>query len=64
MTVSLADIEAVAGRATLDATMAARADAISAALADWSAEDRRALTSLVTRLADSLSRAGAAKETR
>jgi DNA-binding MarR family transcriptional regulator len=53
-----------AGRAALDATMAARADAISAALADWSAEDRRMLTTLVTRLADSLSRVGAAKETR
>jgi DNA-binding MarR family transcriptional regulator len=52
------------GRAALDRAMRARAALIDRATADWPGEDRAALTTLMTRLADSLDRLAADPETR
>jgi DNA-binding MarR family transcriptional regulator len=52
------------GRAALDQAMRARADVVDRATADWPDEDRAALTTLVTRLAESLDRLAANPETR
>jgi DNA-binding MarR family transcriptional regulator len=52
------------GRAALDQAMRARADVVHRATADWPDEDRAALTTLVTRLAESLDRLAADPETR
>jgi DNA-binding MarR family transcriptional regulator len=48
------------GLALLDGKLCAWAARIDEAIADWSDDDRRALTTLVTRLADALERAPAA----
>jgi DNA-binding MarR family transcriptional regulator len=53
-----------AGRTILDQAMQARAAIVDTALAGWSAEDRDALTSLMTRLASSIDRLPAETETR
>jgi DNA-binding MarR family transcriptional regulator len=52
------------GRAALDRAMRARAARLDRAIADWPAEDRATLTTLMTRLADSLDRLAADPETR
>jgi DNA-binding MarR family transcriptional regulator len=52
------------GRAALARTMRARAAVVDRAIADWHDEDRAALTTLLTRLADSLDRLAADSETR
>jgi DNA-binding MarR family transcriptional regulator len=52
------------GRAALDQAMRARAAVVDRALADWPEDDRVALTTLMTRLADSLDRLAADPETR
>jgi DNA-binding MarR family transcriptional regulator len=52
------------GRAALDRAMRARAALIDRATADWPGEDRAALTTLMTRLADSLDRLAADPEPR
>jgi DNA-binding MarR family transcriptional regulator len=52
------------GRAALDQALRARAALVDRAIADWPAEDRAALTTLMTRLADSLDRLAADPETR
>jgi DNA-binding MarR family transcriptional regulator len=52
------------GRVVLDQAMRARAVRLDRAIADWSAEDRAALTHLTTRLADSLDRLADNPETR
>ncbi len=44
------------GRAALDQAMRARAGVLDRATADWPEEDRAALTTLMTRLAESLDR--------
>jgi DNA-binding MarR family transcriptional regulator len=53
-----------AGRTILDQAMQARAAIVDTALAGWSAEERDALTSLMTRLASSIDRLPAETETR
>jgi DNA-binding MarR family transcriptional regulator len=52
------------GRGALERAMRARAARLDRALADWSEEDRATLTTLMTRLADSLDRLAAEPETR
>jgi DNA-binding MarR family transcriptional regulator len=52
------------GRAALARAMRARAAVVDRAIADWPEEDRAALTTLLTRLADSLDRLAADSETR
>jgi DNA-binding MarR family transcriptional regulator len=52
------------GRAALDQAMRARAGVLDRATADWPEEDRAALTTLMTRLAESLDRLAAEPETR
>jgi DNA-binding MarR family transcriptional regulator len=52
------------GRAALDRAMRARAALIDRVTADWPGEDRAALTTLMTRLADSLDQLAADPETR
>jgi DNA-binding MarR family transcriptional regulator len=52
------------GRGALDRAMRARAARLDHAIADWSEEDRVTLTTLMTRLADSLDRLAADPETR
>jgi DNA-binding MarR family transcriptional regulator len=52
------------GRAILDQAMQARAAVVDRAIADWTDEDRNTLTTLVTRLADSIDRLAAETETR
>jgi DNA-binding MarR family transcriptional regulator len=52
------------GRAALARAMRARAALVDRAVADWPAEDRTTLTTLMTRLADSLDRLAADPETR
>jgi DNA-binding MarR family transcriptional regulator len=52
------------GRAALARAMRARAAVVDTAIADWPGEDRAALTTLLTRLADSLDRLAADSETR
>ena len=52
------------GRAALDQAMRARAAVLDRAIADWPDDDRAALTTLMTRLADSLDRLAAVPETR
>jgi DNA-binding MarR family transcriptional regulator len=52
------------GRAALDRATRARAALVDRAVADWPEEDRAALTTLMTRLADSLDRLAADPETR
>ena len=52
------------GRAALDQAMRARAGVLDRATADWPDEDRAALTTLMTRLAESLDRLAAEPETR
>jgi DNA-binding MarR family transcriptional regulator len=52
------------GRAALDQAMRARAALVDRALTDWPGADRAALTTLMTRLADSLDRLAADPETR
>ena len=52
------------GRAALDQALRARAAVVDRAIADWPEEDRAALTTLMTRLADSLDRLAADPETR
>jgi DNA-binding MarR family transcriptional regulator len=52
------------GRAVLEESMRARAAVIDAATADWSAEDRETLTTLLTRLADSIDRQAAETRSR
>jgi DNA-binding MarR family transcriptional regulator len=52
------------GRAALGRAMGARAALVDRAIADWRAEDRAALTTLMTRLADSLDRLTEDPETR
>ena len=52
------------GRAALDQAMRARAGVVDRATADWPDEDRAALTTLMTRLAESLDRLAAEPETR
>ncbi len=52
------------GRAALAKAMRARAAVVDRAIADWPEEDRAALTTLLTRLADSLDRLAADPETR
>jgi DNA-binding MarR family transcriptional regulator len=52
------------GRAALDRAMRARAALVDQATADWPAQDRAALTTLMTRLADSLDRLADDPETR
>jgi DNA-binding MarR family transcriptional regulator len=52
------------GRAALDQAMRARAALVDRAVADWPGEDRAALATLMTRLADSLERLAADPETR
>jgi DNA-binding MarR family transcriptional regulator len=52
------------GRAALDQAMRARAGVVDRATADWPEEDRAALTTLMTRLAESLDRLAAEPETR
>jgi DNA-binding MarR family transcriptional regulator len=47
------------GRGALDRAMRARAARLDHAIADWSEEDRVTLTTLMTRLADSLDRLAA-----
>jgi DNA-binding MarR family transcriptional regulator len=52
------------GRAALDQAMRARGTLVDRATADWPTDDRAALTTLMTRLADSLDRLAADPETR
>jgi DNA-binding MarR family transcriptional regulator len=52
------------GRAALDQAMRARAAVLDRAVADWPDDDRATLTTLMTRLADSLDRLAADPETR
>jgi DNA-binding MarR family transcriptional regulator len=52
------------GRAALDQAMRARAVVVDRATADWPDDDRATLTTLMTRLADSLDRLAAPPETR
>ena len=52
------------GRAALDRAIRARAALVDRALADWPGQDRETLTTLMTRLADSLDRPAADPETR
>jgi DNA-binding MarR family transcriptional regulator len=52
------------GRAALDQAMRTRAAVVDRAIADWPDDDRATLTTLMTRLADSLDRLAAAPETR
>jgi DNA-binding MarR family transcriptional regulator len=52
------------GRAALDRAMRARAALVDRAIADWPVEDRTRLTTLMTRLADSLDRLAVDPETR
>jgi DNA-binding MarR family transcriptional regulator len=52
------------GRAALDRAMRARAALVDRAIADWPEQDRAALTTLMTRLAESLDRLAEAQETR
>jgi DNA-binding MarR family transcriptional regulator len=52
------------GRAALARAMRARAAVVDRAIAGWPAGDRAALTTLLTRLADSLDRLAADSETR
>ena len=52
------------GRTALDQAMRARAVVVDRATADWPEEDLAALTTLMTRLADSLDRLAADPETR
>jgi DNA-binding MarR family transcriptional regulator len=52
------------GRAALDRATRARAALVDRAIADWPEEDRAALTTLMTRLADGLDRLAADPETR
>ena len=52
------------GRAALDQAMRARAAVLDRAIADWPDDDRATLTTLMTRLADSLDRLAADPETR
>jgi DNA-binding MarR family transcriptional regulator len=52
------------GRAALDRALRARASLVDRAVADWPDEDRAALATLITRLADSLDRLAADPETR
>jgi DNA-binding MarR family transcriptional regulator len=52
------------GRGALDQAMRARATVVDRALADWPGEDRAALTTLMTRLAESLDRLADNPETR
>jgi DNA-binding MarR family transcriptional regulator len=52
------------GRAALDRAMRARAALVDRAIADWPEQDRAALTTLMTRLAESLDRLADAPETR
>lgn len=52
------------GRAALDQAMRARAVLVDRATADWPSEDRAALTTLMTRLAESLDRLADNPETR
>jgi DNA-binding MarR family transcriptional regulator len=52
------------GRAALDQAMRARAVVVDRATADWPDNDRAALTTLMTRLAESLDRLAAHPETR
>ena len=52
------------GRGALERAMRARAARLDRAIADWPEEDRTALTTLMTRLADSLDRLAAEPETR
>ena len=52
------------GRAALDQAMRARGTLVDRATADWPADDRAALTTLMNRLADSLDRLAAEPETR
>ena len=52
------------GRAALARAMRARAAVVDRAIADWPAGDRATLTTLLTRLADSLDRLAADPETR
>jgi DNA-binding MarR family transcriptional regulator len=51
-----------AGRTVLEDGFQARRARVSAAFGTWPAEDRHALVSLLTRLADDLSRTGSDKE--
>lgn len=51
------------GRAFLEASMRAKAAIIDQATADWPAEDREALTTLMTRLAERIDRLVTEKET-
>ena len=52
------------GRGALARAMRARAAVVDRAIADWPGEDRAALTTLLTRLADSVDRLAADSETR
>ena len=52
------------GRAALARAMRLRATVVDRAIADWPERDRAALTTLLTRLADSLDRLAADPETR
>ena len=52
------------GRAVLDESMRARVAVIEAATADWSEADRKTLTTLMTRLADSIDRQAAETRSR
>jgi DNA-binding MarR family transcriptional regulator len=52
------------GRAILDEAMRAQAAIVDRAIADWPEEDREELTSLMTRLAESIDRRAAETETR
>jgi DNA-binding MarR family transcriptional regulator len=52
------------GRAALEQAMRAKAALVDRAIADWPDEDRDTLTTLTTRLADSLDRLAADPETR
>jgi DNA-binding MarR family transcriptional regulator len=52
------------GRGALERAMRARAARLDRAIAGWPEEDREALTTLMTRLADSLDRLAAEPETR
>jgi DNA-binding MarR family transcriptional regulator len=52
------------GRAALDQAMRARAAVLDRAVADWPSQDRAALATLMTRLAESLDRLAENPETR
>jgi DNA-binding MarR family transcriptional regulator len=52
------------GRAVLEEAMQAQSAVVDRAIADWSEQDRATLTSLMTRLAESVDRLAAETETR